>query len=169
MVEKTNNDNVNKKKKRKELLLISKKKKSFPNNNKNNNNDNSNNAFLLNTHCWHRLAVIHDSYHFCFCWHAVAMREPLRCVRAQRGSLASSPPRACAYLPLYIIRPYSQTSRDASGLPGPGRSFFFFLLPRVGSSPERPALPARISAPRCVTTIEAAMGGWKDGRTDVVT
>lgn len=50
--------------------------------------------------------------------------------------------------------------------------FFFLLLlllvfPRVGSSPERRALPARISAPRCVTTTEAAVGGWEDGRTDV--
>lgn len=102
------------------------------------------------------------------------MREALRCVRAQLGSLWPLLRHVCARLSRcpYIIRPYSRASRDVSGLPGPGRSFFFFpsfLLLRVGSSPERRALPARIAAPRCVTTSKAAMGGWKDGRTDVRT
>lgn len=148
------------------------KKTSFLSNN-NNNNNNSTNAFLLNTHCWHRPPVIRDSYHFCFCWHAAAaMREP--CARTAWFSLASSPPpRVCADQPLYIILLYSRASRDVSGLPGPGPSFFslFFSPPSSESAhpPERRALPARISAPRCVTTTEAAMGGWKDGRTNVVT
>lgn len=58
------------------------------------------------------------------------MREALRCVRAQLGSLWPLLRHVCARLSRcpYIIRPYSRASRDVSGLPGPGRSFFFFLL-----------------------------------------
>lgn len=98
------------------------------------------------------------------------MREPLRCVRAQLGSLW--PPRRhvrarISLCTLYVpIAGHHVTCQDSRVQDEVFSLFFFF---RVGSSPERRALSARISAPRCVTTTEAAMGGWKDGRTNVVT
>lgn len=98
------------------------------------------------------------------------MRELLRCVRAQLGSLwplchhVRARISLCTlYVPIAGHHVTCQDSRVQDEV------FFIPLLPRFCSSPERRALPARISAPRCVTTTEAAMGGWKDGRTDVVT
>lgn len=65
------------------------------------------------------------------------MREALRCVRAQLGSLWPLLRHVRARLSRcpYIIRPYSRASRDVSGLPGPGRSCFFFS-PLLSSSSE---------------------------------
>lgn len=97
------------------------------------------------------------------------------CVRAPWFFLGSPPPRACACLPLYIIRPYNRASRDVSGLPAPGRSCCIFSssppppLPRLSQSRLIPGA----SSPSCAHLRSALrndhrsgdgwMGGWTDG------
>lgn len=102
------------------------------------------------------------------------MREALRCVRAQLGSLWPLLRHVRARLSRcpYIIRPESRASRDVSGLPGPGRSFFFLFFFSPFFPPPQSWLIPGASSPSCAHRRSAlrndqrSRDGWMEGWTD---